>query len=117
MHPGAVAKRLGVAHNRVVDAVGVIASTINIDAYALTNIQERSPDVQRVKEWEAMADWLEAIAQVIGQLVADRETQVDLRSVIAAATDEQLLGMPGVGEKSLEALRTWSTENSGVSDT
>ena len=36
----------------------------------------------------------------------------DLRSVIAAATDEELVALPGIGEKSIEELRAWAAETS-----
>ena len=62
MHPRVIAQRQAAAHGRVLDAVKQIASNTGIEAPDLANVREKSPEVQRVKEWEALAGWLEGVA-------------------------------------------------------
>lgn len=62
MHPRIIAQRQAAAHSRVLAAVGLIAANTSIKAPDLAGIREKSPDVQRIKEWEALADWLEGVA-------------------------------------------------------
>lgn len=61
MHPRVIAQRQSDAHGRIVAAVKQIAVATGVTPFDLTAIREKSPDVQRVKEYEALADWLEAL--------------------------------------------------------
>lgn len=103
MHPRILAQRQAQAHQRVVEAISEIASTLDIEAPNLM-IHEKSPDVQRLKEWEVLASWLEHVP------VRKDAQGSDLREAIQAATDEELEAIPGVGAKTIEALRTWANE-------
>lgn len=62
MHPRIIAERQARASKRVLAAVEQIAANTHVTAPALAGIRENSPDVQRIKEWEALADWLEGLA-------------------------------------------------------
>ena len=63
MHPRIIAQRQSTAHKRVLEAVAQIAANTGIDAPDLASIREKSPDVQRIKEWEMLADWVEGLAK------------------------------------------------------
>lgn len=63
MHPRIIAQRQARAQQRTLEAIAQIASVTNLPAPDLASIREKSPDVQRVKEWEALAVWLEMLAQ------------------------------------------------------
>lgn len=102
MHPRILAQRQAQAHTRVVEAVKSIASTLGVDAPNLA-IHDRSPDVKRLKEWEVMADWLERVP-------VRKDAPPTLRAAVQAATDEELEAIPGVGAKTVEALRAWANE-------
>lgn len=119
MHPRLIAQRQAQAHQRVVEAIGPIASTLNIDAPDLTAIREKNPQVQRVKEWESLADWFEALQRRLEEKSvqgadAEPEPQPDLRAAILAASDEELLALPGVGTKLAADLRAWAAQQSGT---
>lgn len=63
----------------------------------------------------AMIVTLERIADAVDkqtetQKKADQEPQGDLRQAIANATDDELIALPGIGDKSVEQLRAWATE-------
>ena len=63
MHPRILAQRQAQAHGRMLAAVAEIAANLGIHAPDLASIREKSPDVQRVKEWEMLADWTEALVK------------------------------------------------------
>lgn len=73
MHPRVIAQRQSDAHGRIVAAVKAIATITNGGALDLTAIREKSPDVQRVKEYEALADWLEGLAAQLQPAQADEK--------------------------------------------
>lgn len=43
-----------------------------------------------------------------GLLLTQEPLQVSLRGAILAASDEELIAIPGIGEKSVEAVRAWA---------
>jgi hypothetical protein len=78
MHPRIIAERQAKASKRVSEAIQRIASDTGVDAPNLVSIREKSPEVQRVKEWEALAEWLEGLGRQPSSKgeIADLEDQV-----------------------------------------
>ena len=70
MHPRVIAQRQALAHGRVLVAIAQVAANTGIDAPDLASIREKSPDVQRIKEWEMLADWTEGLAKKTKPVVA-----------------------------------------------
>lgn len=99
MHPRVIAQRQSDAHGRIVAAVQAIATITNGGALDLAAIREKSPDVQRVKEYEALADWLEGLAATIA---VEPPT---LAETMAAASVEQLSAIPGIGEATAKRIK------------
>lgn len=65
MHPTILAKRSGLAQQRMLAAAEKLASEFGLDANMITalRVQSGDPDVRRMLEREAVADVLEALAQ------------------------------------------------------
>lgn len=51
-----------------------------------------------------------------GLLLTQEPLQVSLRAAILAASDEELIAIPGIGEKSVETVRAWAREEAPQSD-
>ena len=85
MHPRVIAQRQSDAHGRIVAAVKAIATITNGGALDLAAIREKSPDVQRVKEYEALADWLEGLA---AQLQPAQDDEKPAKPTKKGAKDE-----------------------------
>jgi hypothetical protein len=75
MHPRVIAQRQSDAHGRIVAAVKAVAANTGVATLDLTAIREKSPDVQRIKEYEALADWLEALRKRTLPVVKTREAK------------------------------------------
>lgn len=77
MHPRIIAQRQAAAHGRVLAAVELIAVNTGIAAPDLASIREKSPDVQRIKEWEMLADWTEGLAKKTKPVVVKAKKEAD----------------------------------------
>lgn len=84
---------------RRADVLQRLSSRLNVDTSDLSGKVRGDPELTTIVTLERIADALES-----------QKATGDLRSVIAAASDDDLIAIPGIGEKSLEALRAWANE-------
>ncbi len=75
MHPRVIAQRQSDAFNRVKEATKQVADASGVDAPDLAGIREKSPDVQRVKEFEAFAGFMEQLAKALKPVKARKESK------------------------------------------
>lgn len=92
---------------RRADALGRLSTALNIEPADLDSQAKGDPVMALVMTLERVADAVEAQAQPQGN---------DLRAAVQAATDEELTAIPGIGAKSVEALRAWANEPAAADD-
>jgi DNA uptake protein ComE-like DNA-binding protein len=85
-------------HDAAMERIAKALGTTNVD---LTGEARGDPALAR-------AITMENIANAIDK----GKTGINLRAAVKAAKDEDLRALPGVGEKSLSALREWSMTSS-----
>lgn len=113
-HPRIVAERQANAYQRLLAAADKLGLTYEVQpqASALRGVSSRDPHMLQMLQSEALADLLEAITLRDVQPVetGNGPTATTLRLAILNASDEELIAMPGIGDKSIDALRSWAAE-------
>ena len=85
---------------RRADALQRLSAALGIEQADLDTNGKGDPGMALVITLERVADAVEGMAQ-----------PSDLRTAVQATTDEELAAIPGIGPKSVEALRAWATED------
>jgi hypothetical protein len=87
---------------RRADVLGRLSAQLGIQQADLHANAKGDPELALIMTLERIATAIDGNQQA--------QQRGDLRSVIAAATDDELIAIPGIGEKSLEDLRAWAVE-------
>lgn len=107
-NPVTTTRRQAVAFQRIITAAGRLAGPfeVNDQVAALRNTTARDPAYAQMLQTEAIADLLDALARSEAQQVKG----TDLRAAVLHASDDELIAIPGIGEKSLVQVREWAKE-------
>lgn len=103
VHPRAFAERTDIAQRRQQAAAAIIAERLGIVPPA--KVAEKDAAVRRLKEDEALADWLESVAAGVS---VEPEAS-DLRTVALGASDDDLKAL-GLSATAIKKLRDGSEE-------
>lgn len=94
------------AYQRIAQSVNVLAARFGVTAASLLGVRHRDPHVEQAQRLELVAATLEAIDEAATPALPS----TDLRAAIHAATDDELAAIPGVGAKTVDALRAWAKD-------
>jgi DNA uptake protein ComE-like DNA-binding protein len=84
---------------RKADALARLSSSLGINTTDLARASSGDPDLAQVIVLERVADAVESAQGTQG---------ADLKAAIQAASSEDLVSIPGIGEKSASALKDWA---------
>lgn len=105
MHPRNQAAREEIALKSLTTASKKLAKQLGITELsdAIVDAKHRDPGIEAMRRMEALATFMDAVANT------NKESNAKtLKEAILAASDDDLIAMPGVGEKSVAALREWA---------
>jgi hypothetical protein len=89
------------------DAIARIAKALGVTPRELRGNAPENPPMDRALQMEAIAGSLERVTR--------SKATGDLREAIRSASDDVLMGLPGVGEKSLAQYREWADSTQEMS--
>jgi hypothetical protein len=91
---------------RKADALRRLSSTLNITQADLHATARGDAELATIVTLERLADAVERNQPTV---TGDNRVKT-LREAIRDASDDELIAIPGIGEKSLEALREWAAQ-------
>ena len=103
-NPVSIARRQALAYRRILNAASGLERQygLSTEVAALQQAHAKDPAYAQMLQTEALATLIERLQTPPEQRASG------LRTAIVNASDEELMAIPGIGEKSLETLREWA---------
>lgn len=107
MHPRNLAAREEIAIKSLTQSARKLAKAMGQPNLAdgIAQATHKDPNIANMRRLEAVALFMEALIQG-----SKAEGQKNLKQTILAAADDDLIAIPGIGEKSLTSIREWAAQ-------